>query len=1385
MKKRLNQLFASVLVLALLLSLMPAQFSVSAATSELFFSEYIEGSSYNKAIEIYNGTGEAIDLSAYILELYSNGAAAPSQSLTLSTVAATLSDGDVLVLANPSADAAILAVADGTSSTVINFNGDDAVVLRNGTVVIDAIGQVGVDPGYYWGSGDVTTQNHTLRRMETVCSGDDNETDPFDPTLEWDGYPEDTFDGLGVHTADCDGVVDTAPFVLTTTPANAATNVAIDANVDVTFSEAVDASGSWFDVVCTSSGSHTAAVSGGPTTFTLDPDVALANSETCTVTVYAAQVTDQDTDDPPDNMDADFAFSFDTEGVIGDSPEIIITEIMYDPNSAEDNWEWIEIYNAGSSSVDLSGFVVDDNNSVAHSSANIASGTLAAGEQAVLYNVDDISAADFQAAWGTVNLIPVTHWSAMGLNNDGDKVSLWDSFASYSGDYVAHTNAFDTVDYAGFPDPVGKSIYLTDLFADNNVGTNWATSTDGGLTPLYTGYTSVTAGGNVGGEVGSPGVPSVSVEVAINEFSASTTGTDVEYVEIFGTANADFSAYTILEIEGDSASNMGVVDEVISLGTTDADGFYLVNLPANALENGTLSLLLVQNFSGTFGDDLDTDNDGVLDVIPWDAVINAVAVNVGGLGDMTYGIPALGPNYDGVSSYAPGGASRYPDGLDTDAASDWVRNDFDLAGIPGYTGSLGPGEAWNTPGVANQIYIAPPEACGDAYTPIYSIQGSGFASTLDGSEVATEGSVVGDFQVGGKSGYFIQDPAGDGDAATSDGIFVFSTSTDVNVGDHVRVRGYVDEYYDLTEITNVSQVWLCGTATVAPTLISLPVIDAGDFEAYEGMLVTYPQSLYISEYFEFGQYGEIVLSTTRQFQPTATYEPGSPEAAQALVDNLLSRIKIDDGRSWQNPDPALHPNGGIFDLTNLFRGGDVLNNLTGVMDYNYSEYKIQPTMGADYVSANPRTAQPDDVGGGLKVASFNVLNYFTTLGSRGADTALEFERQRAKIFAALAAINADVVGLIEIENNTAAIQDLVDGLNTVVGAGTYAYVDTDVIGTDEIKVAFIYKTTTVSLVGDYAILDSSVDSRFIDTANRPVLAQTFMDNANGGIFTAAVNHLKSKGSSCDDLGDPDLGDGAGNCNLTRTAAAEALVDWLATDPTSSGDADFLIIGDLNSYDKEDPIDAILAGGYSDLIYQYIGEDAYSYVFDGQLGYLDHALANSALGSEISGVTIWHINADEASLIDYDMTYKQDAQDAIYAPDAYRSSDHDPVVIGMNVCDEIAPTLEISLTPDNLWPANHKYVDVTATVIVTDNFDSNPTVTLLSVTSSEADEGLGDGDFSDDIVIIDDYTFQLRAERSATNKYGRVYTFTYQVVDACGNVTVESATVFVPFSQTRK
>ena len=276
-------------------------------STELFFSEYVEGTSNNKALEVYNGTGSSVDLGAgaYNVQMFFNGSA--SAGLTINLVGA-VATGDVFVLAHSSANAAILAQANQTNGAGW-FNGDDAVVLRRGTTVLDVIGQIGFDPGTEWGTGLTSTADNTLRRKSSVAAGDANGADVFDPAIEWDGFATDTFDGLGAHVQD-EG--ENAPFVQATTPASGATNVAVNANVVVTFSEPVNVTDPWFSIVCAASGPHTATASGGPTTFTIDPDEDFLLGERCTVTIDGEQVSDQDADDPPDTMAGDHAFSFTT-----------------------------------------------------------------------------------------------------------------------------------------------------------------------------------------------------------------------------------------------------------------------------------------------------------------------------------------------------------------------------------------------------------------------------------------------------------------------------------------------------------------------------------------------------------------------------------------------------------------------------------------------------------------------------------------------------------------------------------------------------------------------------------------------------------------------------------------------------------------------------------------------------------------------------------------------------------------------------------------------------------------------------------------------------------------------------------------------------------------
>jgi predicted extracellular nuclease len=870
----------------------------AAPPTELFFSEYVEGSSNNKALELFNGTGAPINLAtnSYNLQFFFNGATNAGLTINLT---GTVGNQDVYVIAHSSANAAILAQADQTSGGGW-FTGDDAIVLRKGTTIIDVIGQVGFDPGSAWGSGIVSTMDHTLRRKADVCAGDTNSVDAFDPSAEWEGFANDTFDGVGAHSSSCDS--DSAPTVVSTNPAGGATNVVGNTNLTITFSEPVNVTGIWLSVGGQTSGGHGANVSGGPLSYTIDPDRDFASGESVTVTVFAAQVSDQDVSDPPDHLAADFSFSFTT-----------------------------------------------------------ASG---------------------------------------GGGND----------------------------------------------------------------------------------------------------------------------------------------------------------------------------------------------------------------------------------------------------------------------------------------------------CGTTATRIHAIQGNGLSSPLNNTpDVVIEGIVVGDYQEASQfRGFHVQEEDADADnnPATSEGIFVFDNNfgVPVKLGDKVRVKGTVNEFAtggaSLTQLTNISSITVCGGGqTVTPATITLPVANTNDWERLEGMLIRIPQTLTVTDSFTLGRFGEVGLSAGgRLLSPTHAAAPGT--AANALQDlNNRSRILLDDGDSRQNIDPTAYPAPGLT-ATNSLRLGATVDNLTGVLEQRFGAYRIQPVGPIAFTDANPRPAAPAAVGGTLKVASFNVLNYFNGNGlgggfptARGATSAQEFTRQRDKIISAITTLDAAIVGLIEIENDAgpnSAIVNLLNGLNAVSGAGTYTFVDTGVVGTDEIRVALLFKPAEVAPAGPFAILNTSVNPQFLDTKNRPALAQTFTQLSTGAKFTIAVNHFKSKGSACNDIGDPDTSDGQGNCNVTRTRAATALVNWLATDPTGSGDPDFLIVGDLNAYAQENPITAIKAAGYTDLVQSFIGAKAYSFSFNGESGYLDHALASSSLAPQVTGAAEWHINADEPLILDYNVEFKSPNQvNTLYSPTPFRSADHDPLVVGLNLGAPVA------------------------------------------------------------------------------------------------------------------
>ncbi len=619
---------------------------------------------------------------------------------------------------------------------------------------------------------------------------------------------------------------------------------------------------------------------------------------------------------------------------------------------------------------------------------------------------------------------------------------------------------------------------------------------------------------------------------------------------------------------------------------------------------------------------------------------------------------------------------------DRDAAfvrdEQWLAYDKDTFSFLGSHQSEGTPTEPEEPG--DELVIG---QCADTSDSIHDIQGAEFTSPVVGEVKVIEGVVTS--IVASLSGYFVQATLSnhDDNAQTSEGIFVYANNmvTQPILGHQVRVLGTVSESYGRTQIATDVDFVDCGAGeAIVAASMSLPIESNDNWEHYEGMLVNFADELQVTDTYNLARYGQLTLSNGRLLIPTNIFTAGTEQALALADKNSRNRIMLDDMNNAQNPEDVPFPAPSLS-YQNPLRLGDSVAELTGVLDYSYSEYRVLPTSEPQFSVSNARPAMPELNGEGtLKVASFNVLNYFNGDGlgqgfptARGADNLEEFNRQSSKIVAALTNINADIVGLMEIENDgfsaNSAIADLVNKLNQQLGDNTYAYVslEQDGIGSDAITVGLIYKPASIALVGS-AI---TTNQQPFDFGNRQPLAQTFKEIASDEIFTVAVNHFKSKGSCGSATGNnQDQNDGQGCWNELRTQAASSLVSWLNTKPTGTNDSDVLIIGDLNAYGKEDPINALTEQAYQNLVAKSLGHSAYSYSFGGEMGYLDHALASAEFAEKVVDTTVWHINADEPRIFDYNTEYKSEDQQVKYFDDGvYRASDHDSIVILLNLQSE--------------------------------------------------------------------------------------------------------------------
>jgi len=664
-----------------------------------------------------------------------------------------------------------------------------------------------------------------------------------------------------------------------------------------------------------------------------------------------------------------------------------------------------------------------------------------------------------------------------------------------------------------------------------------------------------------------------------------------------------------------------------------------------------------------------------------------------------------------------------------------TSNTFETQAAPGNQGNSTPDSYVRTDGADTDVNavdftlsttVTPTNSGGEAPTPpdttpvgefeIAAVQGTGATSPYEGRYLTTSGVVTAAYPEGGYQGYVLQTP-GTGGAldlsahVASDALFVYSPESvaGVEIGDVVEVTGRVDEFQGLTQLrveaaADAVQLDPAGVVAPVPATVAFPA-DEAQRESLESMLIA-PQGAHtVTDVYTTNQYGEVRLATgtTPLVQPTEVARPRTAAYDAALADVAARGVTLDDGRSTNFFTASDVP---VSYLTQgpVTVGAPVTFTQPVVLDWRNGAWKFQPTSpvsGATPAVDLPatfgdvRAGAPADVGGDVTLASFNVLNYFTTTGdslpgctyytsrtgepitvnggcdARGAATQASLERQQAKIVAAVEGLGADVVSLEEIENSARFGQDrdtalatLVDALNEAAGTDEWAFVPSPAaadlpVNEDVIRLAFIYKPEAVEPVGGSTVL---LGAPAFSNARQP-LAQTFRAAGSTDAeasFVAIANHFKSKGSGSGP--DADQGDGQGASNASRVNQATALAAFATERSAAAGTDKVFLLGDFNSYTKEDPIEYLVTQGYTPLASTQGAE--YSYVFGGLVGSLDHVLASPAAAAAVTGVDVWNVNSVESIAYEYSR-YQYNVTD-FYAPDAYRASDHDPVIVGVDL-----------------------------------------------------------------------------------------------------------------------
>lgn len=1198
-------------------------FSVPLMAQDMVITGVVDGpltGGVPKAIEVFI-LNDMLDMSVCGLGSANNGGGTDGQEFTFPADGVTA--GTFLYLASESVEFEnFFGFQPDFVDSAANINGDDAIELFCGAAVVDVFGDINLD-----GSGQ--PWDHLDGWAYRVSN-----TGPDGAVFSIANWSFSGINALDGETSNASALIpfpvasyvssgsggESAPFVVNTSPSNGSGGVAVDASIDISFSEPVDLANGWFTILCTNSGIHSATQSGGAQAYSLDVDSDFENSESCSVTVSAALVTDVDSDDPPDNMEADFDFSFETAApAMPDS--IIVNEIMQNPSAVSDsNGEWMELFNSTDTAIDIDGWKLKDNGSNSHTINNGGPLLIAAGGFLVVgNNADSASNGGMQ--------VDYEYSSSFALSNGDDEIILLD----------ASDVEVDRVEWDGgpqYPDPTGASMALIDPLLDNNIGSNWCES----------------ASPYGDGDSGTPGQSNdCGFKPVINEIDYDQPSSDTaEFIEIKnrGTEAGDLSTLTLELING----NGGAVYDSVTLPavTLNPGDYFVVCVDASTVANCDFEAFSsIQNGSP---DAVAISASGiVIDAVSYEGDTAAPYTEGSGAGLADSG--SSGQDFKGIS--------RLPDGQDSN------RNNMDLA------------FSCISPGAANTSISNGCSALGPVLE-IYELQGSGFTTPYPGQALGSLANVVTTLST---NGFFIQTPTArsDNNPDTSDGIFVFTgAAPGVSVGDLVDVHGTVVEFFDFTEI-NASSVLVTGTAAVPAAVIldaNTPSPDPMspscgiEFECLEGMLVQITGGTVTgpNQRFNSDVLAEVHITAAgeRTFREPGLEFPGLPGLPE--WDGNPEVFELD-------PDKLGLPNQAILAGSHF--------DATGVIGFDFGDYELWPSALTVYPAPPPAQVRARE-DGEMTVAALNLFRLFDDIDDAPVpridpDTGIDYGPTDEAVldsseyalrlgkfsgFIRTVMMSPDILAVSEVES-LKVLQDLAAQIQSDDDSLNYsAYLEegNDIGGID---VGFLVLDTVavdkVTQLGRFELL--STDGSLLN--DRPPLLLEARQIADGSDFPISVMAIHGRSLS---------GIDSARTQQKRFEQAQYVAAQVQALQLANPDIHLVVTGDFNAHEFSDgyvdvtgqmkgdynPADNLVCQSNScddlvepDLINQVLmipqGE-RYSFNFGGNAQVLDHAMTSAALDELVSDFTYARGNSDAAA------DFINDANTVL------RSSDHDGVVL---------------------------------------------------------------------------------------------------------------------------